>query len=89
MQQQTGRLAAMEKNVGSGDRLVRIILGIALIAVVFTDYLGPVADIIAALMGLYLLGTALMSKCFIYKAAGIDTTVKEAPYSTTDDRAGL
>ena len=79
----------MEKNVGSGDKLVRIILGVALIAVIAADFLGPVADIVAGIAAAYLLLTAVIGKCFIYKAAGIDTTTKEAPYSTTDDRAGL
>ena len=79
----------MEKNVGSGDRLFRIIVGIALVALIYFGHLGDIADFIAGLAAAYLLGTALLSRCAVYKMAGIDTTTKEAPYSTTDDRAGL
>ena len=79
----------MEKNVGSGDRLFRIIVGAALAALIYFGHLGETADIIAGIAAAYLLLTALLSRCLIYKTAGIDTCVKEAPYSTTDDRAGL
>ena len=79
----------MEKNVGSGDRLFRIIVGIALAALIYFGHLGETADIVAGLIAAYLLVTALASRCLAYKMAGIDTTTKEAPYSTTDDRAGL
>jgi hypothetical protein len=44
-----------------------------------------VAGVIAA----YLLLTGILGRCLIYKAADIDTSIQEQPYSTTDDRAGF
>jgi hypothetical protein len=79
----------MEKNVGSGDRVVRIIVGIALIALIYFEHLGDIADFIAGVAAAYLIGTALLSRCVVYRMAGIDTTTEENSYSTTDDRAGL
>ncbi len=79
----------MEKNVGSGDRLFRIIVAGLLIALIFLVPLDGLAAIIAGVLAAVLLITALTSRCMFYKLAGLDTTPKEASYSTTDDRAGL
>lgn len=79
----------MEKNVGSGDRLFRIIVGVALVGLILGGFLGDLADIIAGVAAAYLIGTALFSRCLMYKLADIDTTTEETSYSTTDDRAGL
>lgn len=79
----------MEKNVGSTDRAVRIIVGIALVALIYFGHLGETADIIAGIAAAYLLVSALASRCLVLKLAGVDTCAKEGSYSTTDDRAGL
>ena len=79
----------MDKNVGSGDRLFRIVVGAALTALIYLAPLTGTAALIAGIIAIYLLATALLSRCLLYKLGGIDTTTKEAPYSTTDDRAGL
>jgi hypothetical protein len=79
----------MEKNVGSTDRTVRIIVGIALVALVYFGHLGETADIIAGIAAAYLLVTALLGRCLVLRMAGVDTCAKESSYSTTDDRAGL
>ena len=79
----------MEKNVGSKDRTIRIVVAIALIALMYFGHLGETADIIAGIAAVYLLATALLSRCPVLKLAGVSTTVEETPYSTTDDRAGL
>ena len=79
----------MEKNVGSGDRLFRIIVAILLVALIYFVPLTGLAAIIAGIAAAILLITALTSRCLMYKLAGIDTTHKEVSYSTTDDRAGL
>ena len=57
-----------------------------------TPYLAPLTGTAALIVGIAaiaLLLSAMLSRCLVYKLAGIDTTTKEAPYSTTDDRAGL
>ncbi len=45
--------------------------------------------IIAGVVAVYLLVTGLVTRCLVYRAAGIDTAIQEQPYSSTDDRAGL
>lgn len=79
----------MEKNVGSKDRTIRIVVAVALVALIYFGHLGETADIIAGIAAAYLLLTALASRCLFYKFGGIDTTTGETSYSTTDDRAGL
>ena len=79
----------MEKNVGSGDRLFRIIVAVLLVALIYFVPLEGVAAIVAGIAAAVLLITALTSRCLLYKLTGMDTTSKEASYSTTDDRAGL
>lgn len=79
----------MEKNVGSGDRLFRIAVAVLLIALIYFVPLTGLAAVIAGIAAVVLLITALTSRCLLYKLTGMDTTAKEASYSTTDDRAGL
>jgi hypothetical protein len=58
----------MEKNVGSLDRLVRVAVGIALIAMVFV---GP--QTVWGWIGVIPLVTAALSWCPLYTALGIKT----------------
>ncbi len=58
----------MEKNVGSLDRLVRVAVGIALIAMVFV---GP--QTVWGWIGVVPLVTAALSWCPLYTALGIKT----------------
>lgn len=80
----------MEKNLGASDRVVRILIGLALVAVIYLQLLPPgVANIIAGIIGAYLLITGLLGRCIFYKMLDVDTSIQEQPYSTTDDRSGL
>ena len=79
----------MDRNVGPGDRIVRIILGIGIAVLLYVEVLEGAAAIVAGIIAVYLLLTALMRRCVAYKLAGVDTNVEEQPYSTTDDRSGL
>ncbi|MEO7601828.1 MAG: YgaP-like transmembrane domain [Sphingomicrobium sp.] len=79
----------MVKNVGSSDRLFRVVVGVALVALIYLAPLTGTAALIAGIAAIALLLSAMFSRSLIYKLAGIDTTTEEAPYSTTDDRAGL
>ena len=79
----------MEKNVGSGDRIVRIIIAVGLAALVYFHKIEGTAGIVAGVVAALLLISALLSRCLVYKVAGIDTCVRESSYSTTDDRSGL
>lgn len=79
----------MEKNVGSGDRVVRIVIAAVLGVLIYLGQITGTAATVAGVVAALLLVSALLSRCLVYKIAGIDTCVKESSYSTTDDRAGL
>ena len=79
----------MLRNVGPEDRVVRIVVGLVLAALI---YFVPLTGIVAILVGIlagYLIITGLVVRCPLYKLADVDTSIQEQPYSTTDDRAGL
>lgn len=79
----------MTRNVGPEDRVVRIVVALGLALLIFVEVLDGTAAIIAGVVAAYLLVTGLIRTCLVYKAAGIDTSVHEQPYTTTDDRSGL
>ncbi|HEY6047841.1 MAG TPA: DUF2892 domain-containing protein [Sphingomicrobium sp.] len=79
----------MERNVGPEDRVVRIVVALGLALIVYFADLPRTADIVIGIVAAYLLITGLFVRCLVYKAAGIDTSIQEQPYSTTDDRSGL
>lgn len=56
------------KNVGTLDRILRIVIGLALVSLVFV---GPQTP--WGWLGLILIGTSAMGWCPIYKALGIRT----------------
>lgn len=58
----------LAKNVGSTDRLLRIILGVALIALAVLGKIGPWGYI-----GVVPLLTGLMSSCPLYSLIGVNT----------------
>ena len=66
-------------NVGTADRIIRIILGLALIAVPFlVDTITPASPIgIACFVGaIIMIGTALVQFCPIYGIFGLRTRPK-------------
>lgn len=79
----------MVRNVGTADRVVRIVVGLGIALLIVVGVLDQVAAIVAGVIAAYLLLSGLFAKCLVYTASGIDTTVQEQPYSTTDDRSGL
>ena len=79
----------MAKNVGPEDRVVRIVVGLVLAVLAYLGVLPGIATIVMIVLAAYLLITGILARCLFYKVADIDTSIQEAPYSTTDDRAGL
>lgn len=79
----------MLRNVGPEDRVIRIIVAIGLAIPIFIGLLDGAAAIIFGVIAAYLLLSGLLARCLVYKVGGIDTSVQEQPYSTTDDRSGL
>ena len=65
----------MTLNVGSVDRVLRAILGLALIVLAFLGGLAPWGwmALLAAAAGVILVGTAFKSWCPIYAALGLGT----------------
>ncbi len=61
------------RNVGGVDRIVRAIIGLALIAAFFTyPYLGG-WKWVTLIAGLFLLFTSIISTCMIYSMLGMTT----------------
>lgn len=79
----------MARNVGPEDRIVRIVVAIALALIIYFAPLTGIAAIVAGVVAAVLLVTGLFARCPAYKLVDIDTSVQEQPYSTTDERAGL
>ena len=65
----------MTLNVGSIDRVLRALIGFALIAFAFLGGLAPWGwmALLAGAAGVILVGTAFMSWCPIYAALGLGT----------------
>ena len=79
----------MDRNVGPEDRVVRIVVAVGLCILIYFAELGDTADLVVGIVAAYLLLSGLFARCLVYKMAGIDTSVQEQSYGTTDDRAGL
>ena len=79
----------MTKNVGAADRVVRIVVALGLGLLIYLKMLDGTAAIVAGVVAAYLLITGLLASCLVYKLIGVDTSVQEQPYSSTDDRSGL
>jgi hypothetical protein len=59
-------------NVGSTDRMIRIVAGAVLLALFFFVELGAWGWIVA-LVGVVMLATGIMSRCALYSLLGINT----------------
>jgi hypothetical protein len=68
----------MQKNEGTVDRVIRIVLGIVLIAlgIYFQGSWGLVAMIVLIILGLIALITGIIGYCSLYKVFKISTIKK-------------
>ena len=64
---------AMSINVGSADRVIRILLGLVLIALPFVMAWGTLGTVVSVLIGAVLVITALVRFCPAYRLLGIRT----------------
>ncbi|HEY5740310.1 MAG TPA: DUF2892 domain-containing protein [Gammaproteobacteria bacterium] len=70
----------MQKNVGSIDRTIRAVVGIALLAAYFLGAVQGTLGIVALVVGIVMLGTAALGWCPPYSLLGINTCgVKQDP----------
>ena len=77
----------MDRNVGPEDRVVRIVVGLGLLALLYFVPMSQLGQILVGIGGAILVLSGLLARCLLYKLLGIDTSIQEQPYSTTDDRA--
>ena len=65
----------MGRNVGSVDKTIRLVVGIALLALAFLGLggLSTTAGIVAAVVGVILLATGLLNFCPLFKIFGISS----------------
>ncbi len=67
----------MKKNIGSFDRILRIVVAVAIAALYFTNVIsGTLGIILMVLAGVFLL-TAFVSFCPLYVPFGISTCPKK------------
>lgn len=63
----------MQKNVGSIDRAIRAVAGVALLALYFLGGVQGTLGVVALVFGIVLLGTAALGWCPPYTLLGINT----------------
>jgi uncharacterized membrane protein required for colicin V production len=64
----------MEKNAGTIDRVVRVVIGIILLYAVATGMVQGILLYVAGILGIMMLVTAALAYCPLYPAMKIDTT---------------
>ncbi|HEX6218885.1 MAG TPA: DUF2892 domain-containing protein [Sphingomicrobium sp.] len=77
----------MDRNVGPEDRVVRVVVGLGLAVLLYFVPMSQLAQILVGIAAAVLIVSGLIARCLLYKMLGIDTSIQEQPYSTTDDRA--
>ena len=66
----------MTKNVGSTDKIVRYVIAAAMIGLYYTDKLPAPYDIVALVVAVIALGTALINFCPLWAVFGVNTNKK-------------
>ncbi|MEP0006344.1 MAG: DUF2892 domain-containing protein [Balneola sp.] len=64
----------MKKNIGSADKIVRLLLAVAGIGIYFTDTVTGTWGLVILIVGLILGLTALINFCPIWATFGVKTT---------------
>lgn len=68
----------MKKNIGSTDRIIRLILAVVLAALYFTGTVTGTIGVILLVVGIVFLATSLVSFCPIYAIFGMSTCKTDA-----------
>ena len=69
----------IHKNVGSVDRVIRIILAVVLGALIISELITGVSAVIIGIIAAVLLITGLVGFCPVYLPFGISTEEKQEP----------
>jgi hypothetical protein len=67
----------MKKNVGSADRIIRIVLAVVFAVLFFTNTVTGTLGIVLLVLGGVFLLTALMGTCLLYLPFGLSTCKTE------------
>jgi hypothetical protein len=67
----------MKKNLGSADKLARLLIAIGLIVLFYTEVLTGTLGIIALVLALVLALTSMVSFCPIYALFGLSSCKRE------------
>jgi hypothetical protein len=68
----------MKKNMGSTDRIIRVILAIVFAALYFTNTVTGTLGIVLLVLGVVFLLTSVVSFCPLYAPFGISTCPKKS-----------
>ncbi|GGK58850.1 MULTISPECIES: YgaP family membrane protein [Flavobacteriaceae] len=63
----------MKKNVGNADKLVRILIALAIVVLYYTNIITGMLAIVLMAVGIVLLLTVLFNFCPLYSILGIKT----------------
>ncbi len=66
----------MEKNAGTIDRIVRVVIGIVLLYAVATGMVQGIVMYVAEILGIMMLVTAALAYCPLYPAMKMNTASK-------------
>ena len=67
----------MKKNVGTTDKVIRILIAVVVVVLFFTHVISGTLGIILLILAAVLVATSLISLCPIWLALGINTKKKE------------
>ncbi len=67
----------MTKNMGSIDRIIRVVIAIVLVTLYFTGVIGGTLGLILIALSVVFVGTSLISFCPLYLPFGLSTLRKK------------
>jgi hypothetical protein len=67
----------MKKNVGTNDKVIRILIAVIVVVLFFTHVISGALGIILLVLAAVLVATSLVSFCPIWLALGLNTHKKE------------
>ena len=67
----------MKKNMGSADRIIRLIIAVVVVALYFTGVIGGTVGIVLIALSVVFVLTSLISFCPLYLPFGLDTLRKK------------
>ncbi|MBK8980974.1 MAG: DUF2892 domain-containing protein [Ignavibacteria bacterium] len=68
----------MKKNMGSSDKIIRIIIAAVIAILYFTNVITGVLGIVLLIFAAVLVLTSLIGSCTLYSILGISTAKKES-----------